>query len=772
VIRIGGRSRDRIALVGCAATVAFAVLAFGGAVRWAAIAASAGAIAAAIPYAISRRPTARRSPLMILLGIAIGWTALQLIPLPACVAHVIAGAKLELVADNAAALGDPSPAWVAASYDPPATLVELAKLCGYAALAFATARLADRRSGGRALAMVVVAAAVLVAVVALIHEALGADAIYGIFASPTGLRLISPIINDNHFASLMALGAPMALGLVVSSARASRLIWVLAAVLCAGANLAISSRGGAIGLVVGSVVAITMIVVQRRTRDPDVAERTRTGISVVVIATCVVVLLGALTARHVLAELLDIRVSDELADPYYKVQAWVHAIAMLGDNPILGTGRGAFEQAFTRWSGLGTITYSHVENSYLQLFVDWGILGAATIALAGSLVAVSALRRWRHGPIEAGAVGALAALAVHELVDFSLELPAIAMLVIIALSILVPAQLGTTRAGVPAVRCGFLVVAAIVCALAATPWGRSARDTVFEANGPPVPLLAGVRAVSDRHPADYLWMGRVGQVLIELRDARGPAVISRALFLNPYHGGLHRVAARMLAQSQRPQQARVEYALAVAFGNEINDTIEEIATAFPQPAEAARALPIDGKRASRIVAVLFAQRRDLIAFEYTSQLAMSNPGDPDVQLLTARAAIATNHREIAAAAAREAYRLRPDSRAALVLGRAMALAGDSAGARATMRTALSAVVLAQPREHAELLSAIVDVEIDSGALDDAARSLDELAHVVIDTDGLILLHLQRARLDDRLGDVNQSVWEREEVRKLRQRNKL
>jgi hypothetical protein len=267
-------------------------------------------------------------------------------------------------------------------------------------------------------------------------------------------------------------------------------------------------------------------------------------------------------------------------------------------------------------------------------------------------------------------------------------------------------------------------------------------------------------------------MGRMGQALIELHDPHAPAAVTRALFLNPYHGGLHRVAARMLTQSQRPEQARVEFALAVALGNEIDDTIDEIAATFPDPTEAARALPIDGKRALWIVDMLFAHRRDVIAFEYTRRLAMSNPDDLAVQQLAARTAMTTNHGEVAVATAREAYRLRPDRRSAVLLGRAMALVGDYAGALATMRMALSDVLLVQPHERAEVLAAIADVEIDSGVLSAAASSLDELAHIVIDTEGLIELHLRRARLDDQLGEVNQANWEREEVRKLRQGNKL
>src|SRR5262249_52890362 len=145
---------------------------------------------------------------------------------------------------------------------------------------------------------------------------------------------------------------------------------------------------------------------------------------------------------------------------------------------------------------------------------------------------------------------------------------------------------------------------------------------------------------------------------------------------------------------------------------------------YPDPADAARALPDTSPRAARIMDFVLSRRLDAVAFEYTRRLTIASPDDPDIQVLAARVATATHHADAAVASARAANRLRPDPASAIALGQALAAVGDAAGAIAAMRAALSSGPLVQPGERVGLLAAIADVEIDSGALGDAARTLD------------------------------------------------
>ena len=104
-------------------------------------------------------------------------------------------------------------------------------------------------------------------------------------------------------------------------------------------------------------------------------------------------------------------------------------------------GRGAFEVAYTRVNATSTLTFSHLENEYLQAVVDWGIPGAAFLALAMGLLILSAIRRWQAGPLEAGALGGLAALALQNVADFNLEFPGVALPALALIATLLPTEL-------------------------------------------------------------------------------------------------------------------------------------------------------------------------------------------------------------------------------------------------------------------------------------------------------------------------------------------
>jgi hypothetical protein len=422
------RSRDRIAVAAVAVALGFAGVAFGGATRWAACLAALLAVGSALPHLTSRRTASRLSPLVVLVLIAVVGTALQLVPLPMAIAEIVAAEKLALVRDHARALGETPPIWTVASHDPPATLVELAKLIGYLGLAWGATRIAAQRRARPWLAAAVVGAAALIALVTLAHRLVGATAVYGSFTMPERGGAPGPIINPNHLASLTALAAPLAFALGLHWRGRLRAAALLAALMLAATAFLTGSRGGAVGLLAGAVVTGIVLVAQRRAGVVDDDRRAPVAITIpaAIVAACAVALLGTVAARDVVHQVGSTELT-ELSERGSKYQVWGQAAPMIAEHRWLGVGRGSFEPAFTRRSPIAELTYSHVENSYLQAAVDWGVPIALALALAVLALGRAALRRWRHGPLEAGALGALTAVAVHELADFSLELPVVAM---------------------------------------------------------------------------------------------------------------------------------------------------------------------------------------------------------------------------------------------------------------------------------------------------------------------------------------------------------
>jgi hypothetical protein len=98
---MGARERGAAALI--TVTLAFAVLALGSGPRWAVCATALLCLACAVPWAWSRRRLSPMPHLLVLLGLATGFTAIQLLPLPMAVLELISPARAALVVDNAAA---------------------------------------------------------------------------------------------------------------------------------------------------------------------------------------------------------------------------------------------------------------------------------------------------------------------------------------------------------------------------------------------------------------------------------------------------------------------------------------------------------------------------------------------------------------------------------------------------------------------------------------------------------------------------------------------
>lgn len=768
------RTRDRVALGAIAATLALAGVLVGGSTRWAACVGALAAVATAGAHLTSRRTATRPGPLVLLIAIAAVATAAQLVPLPEAIATIVASEKWALVNDRAAALGQPGPRWVMASFDPPATLVELAKLVGYLALAWSATRLASQRRARPWLAAAAVGAAALVAVIALAHRLAGATTLYGVFRMPNAEVVPAPLINENHLAGLTAMMVPLAIGLGLAWHGGKRMLAFTAALVLAGTALLTASRGGAVGLGAGAVVAAIVLVAQRRAGIVDDNRRAPASITVpaMVIATCALVLFGLISARGVARELDHTQLS-ELSEPSSKYQMWTTAAPMIVEHRWLGIGHGAFEPVYAQRNPVDYLTYGYVENSYLQAAIDWGVPAALALVLALGALTRAAVRRWRHGPIEAGALGALASIAIHDVVDFSLEMPAVAMAAIVVAGLLVPARLGTDEQRAPVARpvllrrVGLLAAALLAIVVAATPLGRGARAE--RAALPDRASSAAALAVLERHPADGLAAGHVAAALYAERDARALPMIRHALALRPNHGALHLLAARMLASSQRPQQAAGQYAQAIVSTRVIDPIIDEILARLPGVdaagvPEAARALPDDPRHVGRVCSALAARGRDDVALAYTEAIAARDPERVDVQFNRAAVALRLQRWQEALDAALVLERRMPGPRTSLTHARALAGLGRAADAI----TILSALPPADsPAERGEVAGLLASLQSRLGR-HQAAR--ETLVAAVEQLEGAPRLEAELRRslalVEEALGHDQAAAWERKRADEL------
>jgi O-antigen ligase/tetratricopeptide (TPR) repeat protein len=768
------RRRDRAALVLITFALATACLAIGGATRWGACLAALAGVCSALPYLTSRRTASTPSVLLLPLVVMAALTLLQLVPLPIALVEVISPSKVATLRENARAWGDATPRWALASFDPPATLVELAKLAGYLGLAWTCVRLASEKHCRRWLLASVAGVAALTAAVTLAHVITHTRKVYGVYQTNINLDFVGPVVSSNHLASLLSIALPLAGVLALQARGLRRGAWFGVGGLLLATILMSGSRGGVLGMLAGITVTGTLLFVQRRlggdaSRPANLAITTPAAL----VAGIIIAIVVGLTAGQVTRDLSRTSL-DEISSPRSKFQVWHRAAQMTPENRWLGVGKGGFEAAFTPHSESGATVYSHVENSYLQVVVDWGVPGAALIFLALGKAGLLGMRRWRKGPLEAAALGAIAALVIHDLADFSIELPAVAMSILVAGSVLFPERLAVARRedemavarSLVALRAGCVACGVLVVALAASPLGRSAAadyDRVTKA--PAGSRLAAARAALDRHPASFLIAGRAAEALFAKRDPRALKMVARALSMNSNHAGLRHLSARMLVVSSRPAQAAGEFAAAIRLSRDVRPILADVLAAYRDPQQIAAAMPTEKEHAAAIIRVLGDRREAALA--YARRVAQVHPHDAEIQALFANAALEASDGATALAPAEVAWAKDRLANHAVLLARAYAMNGDRTRALELLAQAEGTTTSDPVVDRIRLLLYVADLHEAGNDFEKAKTALERSRDLAVaERTWLAPIHRRLAEVEDRLGNRNQAEWERRRAREL------
>jgi len=246
-------------------------------------------------------------------------------------------------------------------------------------------------------------------------------------------------VNPNSYADLAAISALICPAIfqyrllqVAKGAPSQRAAWrarlmfvggsgalYLAALFATLSGLILSGSRG--GLVAFAIAALTMIVVVGAVRRTSVIG------SIVAVAFLVgsaLIMRGEEFARRFLA-LLEEGDSDRSG----LVHISLEAIAV---RPWTGWGLGSFESLFSVFQPTSVaLTYDKAHNVYLESAVELGVPAAALFVLAIGAISLRCLRgireRHRDTQYSAAALGVTVYLGVHSLVDFGIQMPAIAI---------------------------------------------------------------------------------------------------------------------------------------------------------------------------------------------------------------------------------------------------------------------------------------------------------------------------------------------------------
>jgi len=500
-----------------------------------------------------------------LLGTLCVGALVQLLPLPAGLLKALSPAGdniFQLAADTQNYPARPL------SLDTPATVSELSKLGAYLAFFLAVTIHVRRPTRSAWLLRALVVTALGVAVIGVLQAVFDTDRILFFYRPVRGFGtwVRGTFVNPNHFGALMCVAAPVALNLVFQArSRRSTALWLTACLLLNIATVTSLSRAAIGALALAEIgLGVTFLVVRGR-------NSVSIGKTLGAIAFLVTGLLVSILVTQERIDALDFSFSAEREDPQSKQFAWRNSIPLIRDFAWTGTGRGAFEAAFGRYNSEGgKVTYPWIENTPLQIVIDFG-LPVATLAFVLFVLSLwSALKVVRRQPELLGALGGLVAWSLHDLADFSFEIPGVMLPALALAGVLFAAtRQGKSSFTVSPRRITWLWPAAVLpLALVVPVLQQEKVDTeltaMMRSKDSPEQLEKRARALLALHPADYAIPLVTGEQLVNVVHPRAMSWINHAMYLSPNHSRPHLLAGLYLARIQRRRQSLLEFRAAAA----------------------------------------------------------------------------------------------------------------------------------------------------------------------------------------------------------------
>jgi O-antigen ligase len=425
------------------ALVLWAPLPFAGVMPWATAVLEALCFIALVLAAAAVRPAVLRPALLpagALAAVALLAVA-QSLPWPAGLVAVLSPQHAALHAQAASLPGVPSAGSPHLSLTPAVSRAAALLWAAAAAALLAGAAAGQRRGPRRGLAAALLAGGLVQVFFGAQEQIRGSHTLWGVDL-PANPRLRGTFINPNHLALYLEMGLAVAFAWGWWAARRARdepqierrlllfagpaLVWLTLFV-----GLALTgSRGGLLGALVG---VTAQGILAGGARSGGSRRRWRTallGLGAAAAGLLIVALAIGLregTLGRVFTAQGDVGVGGRLAEYAAVLRLWRRF-------PLTGTGLGSFSAAFPLVQpALLEGTWWHAHSDVLELLATTGVLGVLLAAVGVAALVRRLLTVLRgHGRSEDRAaalalLGICAALALHELLDFGLTMPANAL---------------------------------------------------------------------------------------------------------------------------------------------------------------------------------------------------------------------------------------------------------------------------------------------------------------------------------------------------------
>jgi O-antigen ligase len=299
----------------------------------------------------------------------------------------------------------------------------------YALLCFLAGQALIRGTQARTLAVVFSLYGIALAGFALMYGVSNNGKLYWLRQPSNGGWIYGPYVNHNHYAGLMEMLVPIPLVLALThlASTRTRALAAAAAAVMVGTIFLSGSRGGMIAIIAELIILSVLLVKQKRSLRTAIG----VGVFLAIVLGILIWVGGAELSKRIAT------VGPQHSDLSSDVRAYINrdGLKMFLKRPVLGWGLGAFPVVYPQFRTFYTNFFvNEAHNDYLQLLVEMGLLGFATMLWFLVTLFRSAIKKMGHwhadmsGAVALACVLGLSGILVHSAVDFNLQIPANAAL--------------------------------------------------------------------------------------------------------------------------------------------------------------------------------------------------------------------------------------------------------------------------------------------------------------------------------------------------------
>lgn len=320
---------------------------------------------------------------------------------------------------------------------------EMIRVLVYAILFFAILNNLHRQESTQIIVFTLIFLAMAIAGYAVYQFLSGSQKVWSMM-TPYEHRGTGTFISPNNLAGFLELLIPLGLAYTITGrAKPVTKIFLSYASLVMLAGMAASvSRGGWAASAASLLVFFGILAFRRSYRLPALI--------------FLLLILGAgiyfIPRNHIFQARLNEFSGNAPSETYARFDLWRAALEMWGQNKWWGLGPAHFDYRFREFRPQ-TLQMRPLwaHNDYLNTLADWGTVGFTLVAGAWILLGVGVAKTWRYVlrsdsefgrkrsnkfAFVLGASVALIALLIHSLVDFNMQIPANAILVVTWMALL------------------------------------------------------------------------------------------------------------------------------------------------------------------------------------------------------------------------------------------------------------------------------------------------------------------------------------------------